>query len=200
MIKKLIIGTVLVVAAVATYSGISWWSGFRIQSQSYAAMDAINLHLARTWSDQVRLSTRNYQRGVFSSEASYVLSFPASKDGQTHPKRELLFINHITHGPFPLQNLLNGEFSAIGAFIHTVSASTPWTDAFFKESPGQPLVIGETRVNKNGVATLDWSMHPVDFRHDALRVKVAGAKLKATKKASWYLTRSISLMGTRPLT
>ena len=88
MIKKLIIGAVVVVASVATYSGISWWSGFRIQSQSYAAMDAINLHLARTLSDQVRLSARGYQRGVFSSEASYVLSFPASKDGQAHPKRE----------------------------------------------------------------------------------------------------------------
>ncbi len=179
MIKKLIIGTVLVIAAVATYSGISWWSGFRIQSQSYAAMDAINLHLDRTWSDQVRLSARGYQRGVFSSEASYVLSFPSSKDGQSHPKRELLFINHITHGPFPLQNLLNGEFSAIGAFIHTVSAPTPWTEALFKENQGQPLVIGETRVSKNGMATLNWSIQPIDFRHDALRVKFAGGKLNA---------------------
>jgi uncharacterized protein YdgA (DUF945 family) len=178
MIKKLIVGTVVVVAAIATYSGISWWSGFRIQSQSYAAMDAINLHLARTWSDQVRLSARGYQRGIFSSEASYVLSFSASKDGQTQPKRELLFINHITHGPFPLQNILNGEFSAIGAFIHTVSAPTPWTDGLFKEDEGRPLVSGHTRISKNGIATLNWSVQPIDIRHDALRVKFAGAKLK----------------------
>jgi len=178
MIKKLIVGTVVVVAAIATYSGISWWSGFRMQSQSYAAMDAINLHLARTWSDQVRLSARGYQRGIFSSEASYVLSFPASKDGQTQQKRELLFINHITHGPFPLQNILNGEFSAIGAFIHTVSAPTPWTDGLFKEDEGRPLVSGHTRISKNGIATLNWSVQPIDIRHDALRVKFAGAKLK----------------------
>jgi uncharacterized protein YdgA (DUF945 family) len=179
MIKKLIIATGVVLAAVATYSGISWWSGFRIQSQSYAAMDAINLHLARTGSDQVRLSARGYHRGIFSSEASYVLSFPASKDGPALPKRELLFINHITHGPFPLQNILNGEFSAIGAFIHTVSAPTPWTDGLFKVNQGQALVVGETRVSTNGMATLDWSIQPIDVRHDALRVKFAGAKLKA---------------------
>jgi len=178
MIKKLIVGTVVVVAAIATYSGISWWSGFRIQSQSYAAMDAINLHLARTWSDQVRLSARGYQRGIFSSEASYVLSFSASKDGQTQPKRELLFINHITHGPFPLQNILNGEFSEIGAFIHTVSAPTPWTDGLFKEDEGRPLVSGHTRISKNGIATLNWSVQPIDIRQDAVRVKFAGAKLK----------------------
>jgi uncharacterized protein YdgA (DUF945 family) len=179
MIKKLIIGSAVVVAGVAIYSGASWWSGFRIQSQSYAAMDAINLHLARTWSDQVRLSARAYQRGVFTSEASYVLSFPTPKDAQSTLKREVLFVNHITHGPFPLKNIIKGDFSSIGAIITTESASTPWTDELFDANQRQPFVSGQTLVSTSGVATLDWSLQPVDFRQDALRVKFGGAKLKA---------------------
>ena len=179
MIKKLIIGSAVVVAGVAIYSGASWWSGFRIQSQSYAAMDAINLHLARTWSDQIRLSARAYQRGIFTSEASYVLSFPAPKDAQSTLKREVLFVNHITHGPFPLTNIFKGDFSSIGALIKTESAPTPWTEDLFETNQRPPFVTGQTLVSTSGVATLDWSLQPVDFRQDDLRVKFGGAKLKA---------------------
>jgi len=179
MIKKLIIGSAVVVAGVAIYSGASWWSGFRIQSQSYAAMDAINLHLARTWSDQIRLSARAYQRGIFTSEASYILSFPAPKDAQSTLKREVLFVNHITHGPFPLTNIFKGDFSSIGALIKTESAPTPWTEDLFEASQRPPFVKGQTLVSTSGVATLDWSLQPVDFRQDDLRVKFGGAKLKA---------------------
>jgi hypothetical protein len=62
MIKKLLISGILLATGFAGYGGASWWAGFRIQSQSYAAVDALNLHLSRSWSDQVRLSARAYQQ------------------------------------------------------------------------------------------------------------------------------------------
>ena len=194
MIKKLLISAIVLVTGLAAYSGASWWSGFRIQSQSYAALDAINLHLSRTWSEQVRLSARTYQRGVFSSEASYVLSVPTSKDSPTDTKREILFINHITHGPFPLVNLFKGDFFAVGAIIHTESAPTPWTQALFDAKARQPFVSGQTLVGTNGVATLAWAVQPLDFRDGTVRVKFGGAQLKAeldprlnTKKGEFLL-------------
>ena len=135
MIKKLLATTAVLALLIAAYSGASMWSGFRIQAQSDAAVDAINLHLARTWSDQIRLSTRDYQRGVFVSQASYLLSFPleqVSKPGSPPAhKNEVLLVNDISHGPFPLKNLIAGDFAAVGALIETVSASTPWTEKLF---------------------------------------------------------------------
>lgn len=179
MIKKLLISAIILVIGLAGYCGASWWAGFRVQSQSYAAVDALNLQLSRSWSDQVRLSARTYQRGFFSSEASYVLSFPTNKDSPSDTKRELLFINRITHGPFPLANVFKGDFSAIGAIIQTESVPTPWTETLFDAKTHQPFVTGQTRVDTDGVATLAWSVQPLEFSDDALRMKFGGATLKA---------------------
>ncbi|MFY9138617.1 DUF945 family protein [Zwartia sp.] len=179
MKKRLILIASVLVALIAAYSGASMWSGFRIQEQSYAAVDAINLHLSRTWSDQIRLTARNYQRGIFSSQASYILTFPSKQDSATATKREILFVNEISHGPFPLKNILNGDFSAVGAVIDTHIASTPWTEALFNTNQNRPFVVGQTRVATNGVAKLLWTAAAFDLRQDALRVQFGGAQLKA---------------------
>jgi uncharacterized protein YdgA (DUF945 family) len=179
MKKKLILALAAIAVLIAAYISASLWSGFRIQEQSYAAVDALNLSLSRTWSDQIRISARNYQRGVFSSQASYVLTFPSKQDSATALKREILFVNDISHGPFPLKNILAGDFSAVGALIETNSAPTPWTEELFISNQSRPFIVGQTRVETNGVAKLLWTAAPLDLRQNALRVQFGGAQLKA---------------------
>lgn len=179
MKKKLLIASATLAVFIAAYSGASLWSGFRIQAQSYAAVDAINLHLSRTWSDQIRLSARDYQRGIFSSQASYVLTFPSKQESASTEKSEILFANHISHGPFPLKSILAGDFSAVGALIDTESVPTPWSEKLFNSNMTRPFVMGQTRVGANGVANLLWTAAPLDFRQDALRIQFGGAQLKA---------------------
>jgi len=179
MKKKLMIATAALAVLIAAYSGASLWSGIRIQAQSYAAVDALNLHISRMWSDQIRVSTQNYQRGIFSSQASYALTFPSKQDSATALKREILFVNDISHGPFPLKNILKGDFSAVGALIETNGAPTPWTETFFNSNQGLPFVVGQTRISTDGVAKLLWTATPLDLRQDALRIQFGGAQLKA---------------------
>lgn len=179
MKKRLIITSVTFAILIATYSGASLWSGFRIQAQSYAAVDALNLSLSRTWSDQIRVSARDYQRGIFSSRTSYVLTFPSKQDSATVLKREILFVNDISHGPWPLKNILSGDFSAVGALIETNSAPTPWTEELFNKNYSRPFIVGQTRVATNGVAKLNWTAAPLDLRQDAMRIQFGGAQLKA---------------------
>ncbi len=179
MIKKLTVTIAVLGAVVAAYSGASLWSGMRIESQSFAAVDSINLHLARTWSDQIRLTAKEYQRGVFSSQATYVLTLPAKQESASAQKREFLFVNTITHGPLPLKNILSGDFSPVGALIDTVHAPSPWTEDLFNANERRPLVTGHTRVSTHGVAKLNWSAAPFSFRQDAFRVQFGGAQLKA---------------------
>ena len=179
MIKKLIGAGVVLAVLVVGYSGASWWSGMRIQSRSYAAVDAINIHLARTWSDQIRVTLRDYERGVFSSQSSYVLTFPQKPGAETTQKREVLFLNQIDHGPFPLKNIGSGDFTPIGALIDTSVASTAWTEALFTATHGRPFVTGQTRLSTDGVAHLKWIALPFDLRQDALRTQFGGAQLNA---------------------
>jgi uncharacterized protein YdgA (DUF945 family) len=177
MIKKLLRAGAIVAIIIVVFSGASWWSGMRIESRAYAAVDAINLHLARTWSDQVRVSLREHQRGVFSSQSSYVLTFP--KKTETAHNREVLFLNHIIHGPFPIKNILAGDFKPVSALIETSIAPTPWTQGLFLATQGQSFITGRTRLDMTGVATLNWTALPFDLRHDMLRTQFGGAQLSA---------------------
>lgn len=179
MIKKLIGAGVGLAVLVIGYSGASWWSGMRIQSRSYAAVDTINIHLARTWSDQIRVTLRDYERGVFSSQSSYLLTFPQKPGAETTQKREVLFLNQIDHGPFPFKSIVSGDFTPIGALIDTSVASTAWTEALFAATQGRPFVTGQTRLSTDGVAHLKWTALPFDLRQDALRTQFGGAQLNA---------------------
>lgn len=179
MIKKLIGAGVGLAVLIVGYSAASWWSGMRIQSRSYAAVDAINIHLARTLSDQIRVTLRDYDRGVFSSQSSYALTFPQKAGDETAQKREILFLNQIDHGPFPLKNIGSGHFKPIGALIETSVTSTPWTEGLFKATQGRSFINGKTRVSTDGVANLKWAALPFDLRHDALRTQFGGAQLNA---------------------
>lgn len=179
MIKKLIAASIVLAVLIAAYTAASWWFGMRIQSRSYAAVDAINIHLARTWSDQIRITPRNYERGFFSSQASYLLTFPQAPGAEAGQKREVLFINQIEHGPFPLKNISAGTFSRIGALIETSVAMTPWTEALFKITQGRPFITGRTELSADGIAKLKWTALPFDLRHDALRTQFGGAQLNA---------------------
>lgn len=179
MIKKLIAAIALLTALLAIYSGASFLSGLRIQSQSYGAVDAINIHLARTWSDQARISARHYQRGIFSSEATFALTLPPTKDAADAQKREILFVNRITHGPLPIAHLLKADFSPVGAIMTTETVPTPWTEQLFNAEAKQGFITGHTRVDLDGHATLTWSSTPVEFRQDALRLKLGSAQLNA---------------------
>lgn len=177
--KKLIGAGAVLAVLVIGYGSASWWSGMRIQSRSYAAVDAINIHLARTWSDQIRVTLRDYERGIFSSQASYILTFPQKPGAEAGVKREVLFLNQIEHGPFPLKSMSSGDFGPVGALIETTVAATPWTEALFKATQGKPFVTGHTRLNTDGVAHLKWSALPFDLRQDALRTQFGGAQLHA---------------------
>lgn len=179
MIKKLIAAIALLTGLLVIYCGASFLSGLRIQSQSYGAIDAINIHLARTWSDQVRISARDYQRGVFSSEATYALTLPPIRHAADAQKREILFVNRITHGPLPIANLLKADFSPVGGIIATETLPTPWTEQLFNAEAKQGFITGHTRIDLNGHATLNWSSTPFEFRQDALRLKLGSAQLNA---------------------
>lgn len=177
MNKKLIGLGATLATLIALYCGVSGWLGIRIESQSYAAIDAINLELARTWSDQVRLTREEHDRGIFSSHTTYLLSLPSTTDSASASKREIRFVNHTNHGPFPLAGLAAGQFKPAAALIQTSLSVTPWTESLFKATQERSFLTGQTHISLEGVATMRWSALPFDFRQDAVRTQFGGAQL-----------------------
>ncbi|MFM7008030.1 MAG: YdgA family protein, partial [Betaproteobacteria bacterium] len=189
--KKKQIGAAGLVAAVAVvYAGFSWVAGLHIESQSKAAAESINVSLARSWSDQVQLSLRSYERGIFSSRAIYALAL-TNQDKQAD-RREILWSNQIEHGPLPWSRIQRADFSLSGAVIQTTVLKNPTTEALFNATGGKSPLSGTTHVTRQGVATLRWTVQPFDYTQDTLRIKVGAAEISARIGPSFSVVKSTS--------
>jgi uncharacterized protein YdgA (DUF945 family) len=187
MNKKLLSIVSALVLLFALYAGTSWYIGGRVQTETNNAVDSLNTYIAKNWSDQVRLTLRGYERGVFTSEASYLLTFPGSKTATLSP--EVLVVNRITHDALPFAQIARGNFEWLSASIHTTLAPTAFTEALFKATGGQSLIDGHTQLNVKGVAKLDWVIRPVEHTQDTVRSRFAGATLVAELGPSFHHTK-----------
>ena len=178
MNRKLIALGVALALVIAAYAGVSYYAGARLETETVHAIEMLNAHLSRKWSDQVQISQTSYTRGVFSSEATYVLSFPSSKDPSIRP--EIIFTNHMQHGPLPARELLRGHFVLRLAAMQTILEPNPYTQAVFGASAGQSFIEAQTSIDLNGVSTLTWNARPLDYTQEATRLKFGGASLRAT--------------------
>jgi len=187
MNKKLLSAVSALLLLFGLYAGTSWYIGGRVQAEANNAIDSLNTYIAKNWSDQVRVTLRSYQRGVFTSEASYLLTFPASKTATLSP--EVLVVNRITHDALSLEQIAQGKFEWLSASIHTTLAPTAFTEALLKATGGQSLIDGHTQLNVKGVAKLDWVIRPVDHTQDTVRSRFAGATLVAELGPSFHHTK-----------
>ena len=187
MNRKILSAVSALVLLFALYAGTSWYIGGRVQAEANNAIDSLNTYIAKNWSDQVRVTLRSYQRGVFTSEASYLLTFPASKTATLSP--EVVVVNRITHDALSLEQIAQGKFEWLSASIHTTLAPTAFTEALFKATGGQSLIDGHTQLNVKGVAKLDWVIRPVDHTQDTVRSRFAGATLVAELGPTFHHTK-----------
>ena len=187
MNRKLLLSAGAVALVIAGYAGSSWQAGARIQSEADTATEAVNNYLTKQWPDQVLLTQTSYNRGVFSSQATYTLSFPTSNEAGAKP--EIVFVNQIKHGPLPVSELFKGHFSLIGAVIETSMARTPFTEDLFKALNGQSLLQGTAIVDRKGQAQIHWIARALDITQKGVRSNFTGAELKAEVGPSLSFTR-----------
>ncbi|MCF8171376.1 MAG: DUF945 family protein [Candidatus Methylopumilus sp.] len=187
MNKKLLSAVSALLLLFGLYAGTSWYIGGRVQAEAHTVIDSLNTYIAKNWSDQVRVTLRSYERGVFSSQASYLLTFPATKTSTLSP--EVLVVNRITHDALPVAQLARGNFEWLSASIHTTLAPTAFTEALFKATGGRSLIDGHTQLSVKGVAKLDWVIRPVDHTQDTVRSRFAGATLIAEFGPTFHHTK-----------
>ena len=102
MSKKL----VAVIAAVGlAYTGASWYFGKSYEDNTYAIVQNANQDLRQFFGVEApQIAIADYQRGIFSSTASYSINFEqAGSDESLH------LHDQIQHGPIP--GLLQGKQS-----------------------------------------------------------------------------------------
>lgn len=100
MSKKL----VAVIAAVGlAYTGASWYFGKSYEDNTYAIVQNANQDLRQFFGVEApQIAIADYQRGIFSSTASYSINFEQAGSGES-----LRLHDQIQHGPIP--GLLQGK-------------------------------------------------------------------------------------------
>jgi uncharacterized protein YdgA (DUF945 family) len=181
MKKSLVAASVIVVLG-AAWTGASWYTGKLIEQRMGELVNNANGQI-RTLLPKagVKLTYKDYQRGLFRSQVRYVLQADSSVAGEKALKEgdEVVFIETVDHGPFPLAQLKKFNLIPSMASVHTEIADTPALKKLFEVTKGQSPFTADTRISYHGDTSSAITFIPIDYQQNATSVKFSGAKVDA---------------------
>ena len=136
MKKSAILG--LVVALGAVWTGTAWYTGQKAEAFVKQAIEDSNVELKKfndAWGIGTVAELVSFERGVFSSTSRYRVKFtvPAT-EGQPAQERDVVFVEHLSHGPLPLSNLKAGRFMPAMVASDFALEETPAVKEWFAAS------------------------------------------------------------------
>ncbi|MDO5686963.1 MAG: YdgA family protein [Neisseria sp.] len=171
MSKKLlsVIGAVLVV--LLAYVALAWYCGKGYQQQAQQDMEKINGLFAQALSDrglpdaQLKVRQTEFKRGIFSSEARYVMTGANEEEG-------IPVVAKIQHGPF------------VGARLARYQAvydleNVPSTNLLFKLTEGKSPLTVKMRESFTNAVAIEASMPPINLTKDGEQTVFSGLTIKA---------------------
>ncbi|WON78600.1 DUF945 family protein [Serratia sp. UGAL515B_01] len=181
--KKSLVAASIIVVLGAAWTGASWYTGKLIEQRMGEMVEIANSELKSYLPNAgIKLSFENYQRGLFSSQARYVLraddSVPTD-NAQLKPGEEIAFLETISHGPFPVAQLKKLYLLPSLASVHSKLENTPRLKTLFEITKGQSLFSAETRIAFSGDTATTIDVIPVEFRGDKNSLRFSGAKINA---------------------
>src|SRR5476651_1583732 len=98
-----------VVAVGVVSAGGAWYTGKQLEPVLQTAIQDANKELQTSMAGvdgTVTLELVSLDRQLFSSTAHYRLKAQGAVFGENHQDTELLFVDHIEHGPLPFSRLV----------------------------------------------------------------------------------------------
>lgn len=161
-------GLISAAALVAVaYTGFSWYVGQQAEQAIVEGVDQANARFTKMLGPNLSgthfvIRINDYQRGVFSSTAEYVVSTTDSQGNS----RDYIVQDHLQHGPFPLATLRTGNLAPLLAYSQATLKVTPavktWFDADQGETPLQ--IVSRIGFGNKGVST--WTLSPLEINRD----------------------------------
>lgn len=162
-------GVAVVVVAAGGWIGTSWYTGKRIEATSVQRLEEANAFLTAKYPYLgLKLTADRYERGLFSTNARYVLLSSVSPD-PAKPIR-IDFDTVIKHGPFP------GTLAPHLARVQTTIAQNDTTKPVFEITKGASPLVANALVAYGGDTDYDWAMPAVEYAKDSRSISFSGAK------------------------
>ena len=182
MKKSVAITLGVVIVGAGSWVGATWYTGKRIEEDSQRHLAQANEKLAKlTPLFGLRIDQLKYERGLFSTQARYGVSFIKNDKGLDDlPAGMIEFDVNAEHGPFPKSALARGALAPKLAFIHSEIAKTDNIKPVFELTKDVSPLTGDAIISYGGNATSTAAIAPITVTHDGNALDFSGMRMEGT--------------------
>jgi uncharacterized protein YdgA (DUF945 family) len=175
----------IVVAIGAISAGGAWYTGTRIEGVVNASLADANQQLQAALvghKGTASLQLVSLERHVFSSTAHYRLKGEGEMFGEE--PIELVFVDHIEHGPLPFSRLVSLKWLPVMATSHYELEKTPLTEKWFAAAKDVSPLKGVVNIGYDNSTKGTLEMLPLETAlDDKSSLKFSGLKLDVAASA-----------------
>jgi uncharacterized protein YdgA (DUF945 family) len=175
----------IVVAIGAISAGGAWYTGTKIESVLNTSLADANQQLQAALvghKGTASLELVSLERHVFSSTAHYRLKGEGEMFGEEPV--ELLFVDHIEHGPLPFSRLMTLKWLPVMATSHYELEKTPLTEKWFAAAKDASPLKGVVNIGYDNSTKGTLELLPLETALDEKSsLKFSGLKLDVAASA-----------------
>ncbi|MFJ3369081.1 YdgA family protein [Pseudomonas sp. NPDC086251] len=175
----------IVVAIGAISAGGAWYTGTKLEGVLNTSIADANKELQAALvgsNGTASLELVSLERSVFSSTAHYRLKGEGEMFGEAPV--ELLFVDHIEHGPLPFSRLTSLKLLPVLATSHYELEKTPITEKWFAAAKDKSPLTGVVNIGYDNSTNGTLQLLPLDLALDAKsNLKFSGLNLDVAANA-----------------
>ncbi|TPG66328.1 YdgA family protein [Pseudomonas arsenicoxydans] len=192
----------IVVAIGAISAGGAWYTGTKIEGVLNTSIADANKELKAALvgsNGTASLELVSLERHVFSSTAHYRLKGEGEMFGESPV--ELLFVDHIEHGPLPFSRLVSLKWLPVMATSHYELERTPLTEKWFAAAKDKSPLTGVVNIGYDNATNGTLELLPLDVALDEKsNLKFSGLNLEVAASAQAQKVKANGYMDSLTLT
>ena len=194
----------IVVAIGAISAGGAWYTGTKLEGVLQTSIADANQQLQAAMvgsNGTATLELVSLDRQLFSSTARYRLKGQGEMFGEHADGVELLFTDHIEHGPLPFSRLVSLKWLPVMATSHYSLEKTPLTAKWFAATKDVSPLKGVINLGYDRAASGTLELAPVDtVLDDQSTLKFSGLNLEVSASAEAQKVKANGYMDSLTLT
>lgn len=192
----------IVVAIGAISAGGAWFTGTRIEGVLNTSLVDANKQLQAAlvgYKGTASLELVSLERHMFSSTAHYRLKGEGEMFGEAPV--ELLFVDHIEHGPLPFSRLMSLKWLPVMATSHYELEKTPLTEKWFAAAQDASPLKGVVNIGYDNSTNGTLELLPLEMAlDDKSSMKFSGLKMDVAASAQAQKVKADGYMDSLKLT
>lgn len=165
--KKTKIAAGVIIALGVIWTGTAWFTGKQLEKNMDQLVQSANARMNEMAPEsRLKLGYQDYQRGLFSSTARFVLQSNSQTEDNAviKPGQSVVLNAKIDHGPFPFAQLKKFNLIPSMASVHTQLEDTDAVKKLFEMAKGKSLFQADTRIGYGGATSSAVHLLPLDYQ------------------------------------